>query len=69
MPDAAYSLWRCGNDRFAVTPTDRVVPVLGYVSYNVADGTWVIERAGRMLPQTYRSVDDAAQALVDIEVA
>jgi hypothetical protein len=48
LPDAPYSLWPSGRNRFAVTPRHQVVPVLGYIHQD-ADDSWSIERAGKIL--------------------
>jgi hypothetical protein len=63
VPDAAYTLWESGKDRYVVTLGRQASPVLGYVSRN-ADELWSIERTAKILPSLHRTADDAAKALV-----
>jgi hypothetical protein len=66
MPEAErYSLWRVGTDRFAVCFAETVTPVLGLVFKNT-DGTWSIERQGRVVDVAYGSLEDAADTLVNL---
>jgi len=44
----------------------QILPVLGYVSRVVDESFWRIERAGRILPVSYQSATEAAQALIDL---
>ena len=59
-----YSLWESGPNRFAVTPAQSMVPVLGYVSLKAA-GVWIAEKHGQILRVTYSSSAAAAKALLD----
>ena len=37
--------------------------MIGYV-YSNGDGTWLVERKGQKVPDTYNSIDQAATALM-----
>jgi hypothetical protein len=65
MSDTVYRLWASGNNRFAVTPRQQAIPVLGYVKRN-GDEYWKIERAGKILLTAYPSAADAARALIEL---
>jgi hypothetical protein len=60
-----YKLWEAGKHRFAVTHGLQPVPVIGIVSQDTNE-FWKIERAGKILPASYSSVEDAAYALIEI---
>lgn len=62
---ATFRLWDNGKNRFAVTLEPNTVPVLGYVSRN-SDKTWRAERGGAILPSNYKSVAEAAEALIEL---
>jgi hypothetical protein len=60
-----YKLWEAGKNRFAVTHDLQPVPVVGIVSQDTNE-VWKIERAGKILPASYSSIDNAASALIEI---
>lgn len=64
--DTPYSLWIAGTKRFAVFRGQTVSPVLGYVFQN-SNGSWAIEHRGKILETVYRSISEAALAVISLE--
>ena len=64
--EPVYNLWPCGQDRYAVSARNRVVPIWGYVSRTKDGRFWVIERAGSILPAAFCSLMQAGQAVSEL---
>jgi len=67
MEVVRYNLRPCGKDRYAVTPSQHVVPIWGYVSLTKDQKFWIVERAGSILPVAYNSAMAAAKAIFELE--
>ena len=65
MLDPAYRLWPISDDRFALIPAGKVLPVLGFVTRN-ENAAWVIEYGGQILGITFESSEQAATALIEL---
>jgi hypothetical protein len=64
--DTPYSLWLAGKNRFAVCVGRNVKPVIGYLIEN-ADGTWLVEHGGKVLPENHRLLSTAAEVLLSLK--
>jgi hypothetical protein len=66
LADSRCSIWKVAEGRFAITPLGEIVPLLGYVVCN-PDGTWSVERKGRVVGTSYPTQTTAIGALLELE--
>jgi hypothetical protein len=58
-----YSIRPVSEGRFAITDSQRSLPILGYVFKNL-DDSWSVEHNGKVVPIVYDSLPIAARAVL-----
>jgi len=61
--DEPYSIHQVSEGRFAVTDSQKPLPILGYAFKNL-DDSWSIEHNGNVIPIVYDSLPTAARAVL-----